>query len=944
MPAQAVPESADPGVDRRQLRVLRTRFRAISAARLERVRTMLPPRHRQFLDLLPLLLHLNHPALPGYVSQGTPCGISGWSPPAATLARATRLARSFAPQRRPAAEARIHAVYLMGSPGTLGHSDRSDLDIWVCYPHDLESHALALLARKTTLLHEWAATLGLEAHLFLMNGEKYRSGDREPLTGENCGTTQHHLLLDEFYRTGILLAGRMPTWWLVPPEHEQDHEAWCTELLRKRHLRATDVVDFGGVAGLSAGEFLSAGIWQLYKAIDSPYKSLLKLLLFEVYASDLPRLNSLSADSKRAVCAGVTDIDELDPYLMIYRRIEHYLRAQAQEARLEIVRRCLYYKVGKKLSMPPRDGKGSWQRRLMERLVDDWGWDSGKLGVLDARRRWNILEVEAERHELVRELRTSYRFLADFTRREGSTNTADVHELAVLGRRLYAAYERRSGKIDTVNPGHAIDVTEREVMIRATHSDTDEAPRWRILRGADTGAAVLREGNCLSELLGWCVANGVIGERTRVALHSHAAGLREGEVRAMLRELRRFMATDPAAGAAEQAFGQGALVTARLVFVNVGRDPLQQARKAGVQRVSSRTDSLGYSALRENLVLNLETVARTSWGELVCARHDGVEGLLRCLGEHLQSGANGSSPQLLVRCFCPSRAQAISARLTELFADLSRHFQHERRDAARYVLEIGDHLHLLGFRKGASRAQSTDGITGLYRLLAEPQPQWSPIAVDRHALARTALRAIVAQAYPWRCCVFLETLAETFVMTISDEHGSLWRAEYALEHEAAVVAAMALFLDAVRSRQGGNAAPSTVTAWFRIVRPAGAEYQTHAMPPPARQAAPCIPVQAVATGKGEHTRFTLHCAGDTFADCDPDADLPERLLARLRPRGTGTAPPVCVTDVDLGHAMRADAPTAHYLHARTRIEQSLTAGLGYTSSRTPDAIRDDARL
>ena len=161
MPAQAVPESADPGVDRRQLRVLRTRFRAISAARLERVRTMLPPRHRQFLDLLPLLLHLNHPALPGYVSQGTPCGISGWSPPAATLARATRLARSFAPQRRPAAEARIHAVYLMGSPGTLGHSDRSDLDIWVCYPHDLESHALALLARKTTLLHEWAATLGV---------------------------------------------------------------------------------------------------------------------------------------------------------------------------------------------------------------------------------------------------------------------------------------------------------------------------------------------------------------------------------------------------------------------------------------------------------------------------------------------------------------------------------------------------------------------------------------------------------------------------------------------------------------------------------------------------------------------------------------------------------------------------------------------------------------
>ncbi len=926
--------------------MLRTRFRAISAARLERVRAMLPRQHRQFLDLLPLLLHLNHPALPGYVSQHTPCGISGWSPPAATLARATRLARSFAPQRRPPGEARIHAVYLMGSPGTLGHSDRSDLDIWVCYPHDLDPHALALLARKATLLHEWAATLGLEAHLFLMNGEKYRSGEREPLTGENCGSTQHHLLLDEFYRTGILLAGRIPAWWLVPPEHEHDHAAWCAELLRKRHVRTTDVVDFGGVAGLSAGEFLSAGIWQLYKAIDSPYKSLLKLLLFEVYASELPQVNSLSADSKRAVCAGVTDIDELDPYAMIYRRIEHYLREQAQEARLEIVRRCLYYKAGRKLSMPPRDGKTSWQRRLMERMIGDWGWDSEKLVLLDARRRWNILEVEAERNELVRELRTSYRFLADFARREGSANTADAHELTVLGRRLYAAYERQSGKIDTVNPGHAIDVSERELVIRATRTDAGAAPRWGIVRGAGSDSAVLREGNCLSELLGWCIANGVIGERTRVALHPHAAGLRETELRAMLRELRRFMTTEPIARTAEHAFGQGALITARLVFVNVGRDPSQQARETGVQRVSSRTDSLGYSALRENLVLNLETVARTSWGELVCARHDGIEGLLRCLGEHLQSGAGGNSPQLLVRCFCASRAEAISARIDELFADLSRHFHRQRRDAARYVLEIGERLYLLGFRNGASRAQGSDDIAGLYRLLAEAQPQWSPIAVDRHALARTPLRAIVTQAHAWRCCVFLEKLTDTFAMTISDEHGSLWRAEYPLEHEAALVAAMALFLDAVRSRQHGNAAPSTATAWFRIVRPAGGEYEAQEVPPPSAQpAARCVALQAVATtGGGDRMLFTLRCEAATFVDYDPDRGVPERLFALLQRRGARTALPVCVTDIDLGQTGHADAPTARYLRARTRIEQSLTTGLERAPAHGPDAIRNGARL
>lgn len=179
------------------------------------------PRQRQFLDLLPLLLHIDHPALPGYVSQHTPCGISGYTPSATELAQARRLALSFSPQRLSVPEPRLHAVYLMGSSGTLGHSDGSDLDIWICYPEELGSEELALLARKAVLLQQWAHGIGLEAHLFLMNGEKFKRGQRDALTGENCGTAQHYLLLDEFYRTAILLAGRVPAWWLIPPRHEQ---------------------------------------------------------------------------------------------------------------------------------------------------------------------------------------------------------------------------------------------------------------------------------------------------------------------------------------------------------------------------------------------------------------------------------------------------------------------------------------------------------------------------------------------------------------------------------------------------------------------------------------------------------------------------------------------------------------------------------------------------
>lgn len=922
MPAPTAPDPDRSEVDRRQLRLLRKRFDAISAARLERLRTMLPARHRQFVDLLPLLLHLNHPALPGYVSQGTPCGISGWSPPASTLALAAQLARSFAQPRRKPAQPQIDALYLMGSPGSLGHSDHSDLDIWVCYPHELDAQALSALARKATLLQEWAATLGLEAHLFLMNGERYRSGEREPLTGENCGSTQHHLLLDEFYRTGILLAGRIPAWWLVPPEHEPDHDAWCARLLEQRHVRAGDVIDFGGVAGLGAGEFLSAGIWQLYKAIDSPYKSLLKLLLFEVYASELPRVNSLSADCKRAVCAGVTDIDELDPYLLIYRRIETYLLAREQPKRLEIVRRCLYYKVGKRLSMRPRNGVESWQRRLMTRLVADWEWDGAKLAQLDARRQWNILDVAAERRELVRELRASYRFLADFAHREDGVNPADTLELTALGRRLYAAYEGRSGKIDLVNPGRAIDVSEAEVEISATPADRGTATRWTVWRGSAGHGHALHEGSCLSELLGWCVVNGVIGETTRMVLHENTGALREIEVRAMLRELRDFIASEPAGEASDEAFGQRALITARLVFVNVGEDPLAQAHHADVQRISSRTDSLDYSALRENLVLNLETVSRTSWGELVCARYEGTEGLLRCLDDHLQSAHRGARARLLVRCFCPSRARAIAARLSELFSDLERHFQHERGDCSRYILEIGSRLHLLSLRNGASRIQGSDDLGGLHGLLAEPQPYWSPIAIDRHALARSSLRAIVAHAQPWRCCVFIERAADRVLVTVSDEHGSLWQLQQSSDHEAAVVAALALFLESVH--HGAHDGTGTPPAWFRVIRRPGGRHDVETTPAPSTHPVHgCIAMKLTWERGTGATALTLHCDGEAFPGYDPDAPAPERLLALLRQRRAKAAVPICITRLTFIGENHEAPQTVECLRIRTHIEQSL---------------------
>jgi len=97
----------------------------------------------------------------------------------------------------------------------------------------------------------------------------------------------------------------------------------------------------------------------------------------------------------------VTDIDALDPYLMVYQRIEAWLQQSGQSERLELARRCLYFKSGVRLSLP-RGTEPAWQRRLMERLVTDWGWDARRLALLDSRAQWNVAERAAERNALMK--------------------------------------------------------------------------------------------------------------------------------------------------------------------------------------------------------------------------------------------------------------------------------------------------------------------------------------------------------------------------------------------------------------------------------------------------------------------------------------------------------------------------------------------------------------
>ena len=392
------------GTGRQVLQQLRGRFLSVNQGRLARAMEGLAPRQQALLNLLALLFHINHPLLPGYVSACTPAGVSGYEPDATTLAAAGHLIRDFSCSMGNSCPLQpIHGLFLMGSLGTLAQTDQSDMDVWICLAPDLSDAAVSALRKKCRRLEAWATSQGCEAHFFLIDAQLRNDEGDEP---------RQRLLLDEFYRTAIWLAGRTPLWWWVPVHEEARYAEFAGGLLDVRAVGRNETIDLGHLAHIAPGEFLGAGLWQLFKGIESPYKSLLKLLLIEVYASEHPQVNCLSLDFKQSVYANQLDLDELDPYVVVYRRIERYLKGRAELQRLELVRRSLYLKVGHKLSNG--DTGMQWQRRLLKRLTREWGWDEQHLAMLDNRSQWQAQQISHERRALARELSVSYRSLRQF--------------------------------------------------------------------------------------------------------------------------------------------------------------------------------------------------------------------------------------------------------------------------------------------------------------------------------------------------------------------------------------------------------------------------------------------------------------------------------------------------------------------------------------------------
>lgn len=564
----------------RLLRVLR-----YNKARIERALTLLPVEHRPLFHAIPFLLHVNHPQLPGFVDdEHIPFGINNYSF-RQDIAEALNACfpdqtslfsdiKSIWPRERA-----IDALVLMGSIGSIAQTNHSDFDYWVCLDGTkFSASALDSLQQKLSAIERWAEKQwGIEVHFFLSDIESVRHNKFGEADGESSGSAQAQFLKAEFYHTNIVVAGKAPFWWLTPEKTGDKQYIALRDILKEGGQPDLSwFMDLGNVERVDEGELFGAAIWQLSKAMDSPFKSLLKIAKLEVYLANIELGQPLCNVLKKHVHRGAQapgQVAIIDPYsLMFDELIDHY-KKKGQAEDVLLLQQCLYLKCEGNLSQPLLQGEpGTFKRKILSAYAKSWGWGRKQLYHLDHVHEWSF-------HERVQLSRRIHRFLLRCYRRISSQlrpdqQVMDAKDMTVLGRRLSTFYGKKEHKIEFLRSAFDENLYCENVTVSLKQLKNGEEV-WTVYAGDQLSksgitnpAQKITQASNAVELILWCVCNRIIDAQTRVLLDYNSGEISELDLNDLVRHLCKYFPPVKVSALSRSNLLAAANITSCMALVN----------------------------------------------------------------------------------------------------------------------------------------------------------------------------------------------------------------------------------------------------------------------------------------------------------------------------------------------------------------------------------------
>lgn len=398
------------------------------------------------LYLLPWLLSVNHPACPGYIrGLKTPFTVANIHQEVAILKKEKTHKRLFSLQEdenllkfAPQANA-ILGIYTIGSAGTVSQTEHSDCDIWLCIDkQSYDAHALQQLHQKVNLLKDWLdRQLKLPVYFFVSDIEDIRNCRFGQIDEESSGTMQKNLLKEELYRTMIVIAGKIPLWWICYDGGNSADYLDAAKALAHENIEANQFVDLGDIDSISKDEYFGAALWQLNKSLTFPLKSIMKMLLMKMQIDSLPG-ELLCTRFRNAILEKSASPALSDPSLYTMKALLDYHQSAAPE-KFEFIKHCFYLRFGFKM-LSKRLGL---KEQLAADLMAQYRIERSTLYRLNEFAAWSFSQQVAFGEQIFQFLLDIYKEI-NSSPRQSSLSAADM---TIIGHKIASCLVNKTDKI-----------------------------------------------------------------------------------------------------------------------------------------------------------------------------------------------------------------------------------------------------------------------------------------------------------------------------------------------------------------------------------------------------------------------------------------------------------------------------------------------------------------
>jgi adenylate cyclase class 1 len=446
----------------------------------------------------------------------------------------------------------------------------------------------------------------------------------------------------------------------------------------------------------------------------------------------------------------------------------------------------------------------------------------------------------------------------------------------------------------------------------------------------------------LIELLAWSHVNQVMAKGTNVVMYQ---GRQHGQDYELKEIINSFYQT-PLTEQIEANFDEPPVPRHVSLYINVFVDPMSHYTRRGIHKISNRTDSLGYSALKENLVLTIDQMVFNSWREVLVNRYEGQNALLRVIEDYLMSyppNCTQAPPQLKVYCYCATRPKAIAERVEKVMSEVRDCFYGAKANQRRrYILQISSVYHLIQFSDGRPVIYHYDKPLQLFKQLSKPQSVYSQIMLDSHALRGSVIKMICESGRPDALQVYYLKQEKQAQIYVIDERGSLIQWRTPIYNEAALINPLNHFLRQVEYRQNRYRYGENETVQQRQIEYFEIMLPTKETPLTMR---PIRPKEGLGQGRyfdvhaqvdfdaNDKIGFILQCDQDDFSQMEYGDQVYKALVRHLVNLRQHNKPyPVYITDIAISDRLHTRngnkvLQTCSYLDYKYKLEQRLNQAL-----------------